>query len=123
MAKLVAVSQGNSYLERNGASTAIWNVASGQQVARLEGHDAFHTAVDFSTDGNALVTGSELGEITVWDLNTHEERMTITSDAGHLQVLKFTPNGQTLISGDVRGRVQIWKGAESHVVEKYEQLG
>jgi hypothetical protein len=76
-------------------------------------------AAAFSSDGNTVATASELGEITLWDLNTLEERMTVKWEGNDVESsgwlsplvrsLAFSPDGRTLVSSDGTARVWLWQ--------------
>ena len=98
----LAVAEGTNFRPRDGAVTILFDVATGRQLATLRGDDALHSAVAFSSDGKTLATASERGEITLWDLNTHEERMTLTWEGQNvestewslfIESLAFLPDG------------------------------
>ena len=45
----------------------LWDLATGQEVARLEGHTNYVFSLAFSPDGNSLVSGSGDGTVRIWD--------------------------------------------------------
>jgi WD40 repeat protein len=49
-------------------ATRLWEVATGQEVLRLRGHDKDVSALAFAPDGRHLATGGEGGAVLVWDL-------------------------------------------------------
>ena len=86
--KTLAVSQGTNFQPHDGAATRLFDVATGRETATLRGDDALHLAVAFTSDGSTLATASENGEITLWDLATLEERMTLTWEGATHRVLR-----------------------------------
>jgi mitogen-activated protein kinase organizer 1 len=69
----VAIAPGGLRLCSCGMDRAaiMWDVASGQQLARLFGHDAKINACDFrKPDGSVVATGSDDGTCRVWDCRT-----------------------------------------------------
>jgi RNA polymerase sigma factor (sigma-70 family) len=51
----------------HGRAVTLWDVESGKEVARREGHAGDITAVAFAPDGKSLVTGSTDTTALVWD--------------------------------------------------------
>jgi WD40 repeat protein len=47
----------------------VWEVASGQERARLTGHRGCVSAVAFSPDGKTLATGGSDGRALLWKLS------------------------------------------------------
>ena len=77
----------------------------------------------FSSDGKTLATGTEEGTITVWDLETYEERIALSWDGHYVESLALSPDGRTLVSSDVDARVRIWRTASEEHVKQMELTG
>jgi WD40 repeat protein len=56
----------------------LWDVASGEEIARLEGHTERISVVAFSPDGARLVSGSDDGTIRLWDVASGREMAHLT---------------------------------------------
>ena len=130
--KTLAVSQGTNFQPHDGAATRLFDVATGRETATLRGDDALHLAVAYSSDGSTLATASENGEITLWDLTTLEERMTLTWEGANIESsewssfiesMAFSPDGRTLVSSDANARVWLWRSAGQDRVEQRERAG
>jgi RNA polymerase sigma factor (sigma-70 family) len=46
----------------------LWDVVTGKELSRLEGHDSDVTALAFSPDGTRLVSGQRNSTVLVWDV-------------------------------------------------------
>ncbi len=88
---------------------ALWRVLlSVQQYNRLEGHTAAVLTVDFSPDGQHLVTAGVDGTIKLW----HRDGRLLQTLRGHpvvLRSVKFSPDGTLLASGGDDTSVKIWQ--------------
>jgi WD40 repeat protein len=91
----------------------LWNVASGEQKARLAGHKSVIRTIAFSPDGRWLATASgdrtgaaHMGEARIWDVRTNRESSILTGHHGGVFTLAFTPDGRTLITGGEDGVVR-----------------
>jgi len=130
--KTLAVSQGTDFQPHDGAATRLFDVATGRETATLRGDDALHLAVAYSSDGSTLATASENGEITLWDLTTLEERMTLTWEGANIESsewspfiesMAFSPDGRTLVSSDANARIWLWRSAGQDRVDQRERAG
>jgi WD40 repeat protein len=47
----------------------MWDVVTGKELARLEGHRGTVTSLAWSADGKTLVSGSNDGTALAWDVS------------------------------------------------------
>ena len=81
----------------------IWR-KDGTLLHILEGHQGPVWSVNFSPDGQTIVSGSEDGTVKLW---RKDGTILTTIDAqGLVRSVSFSPDGQTIVSGSVD-----WKGA------------
>ena len=79
----------------------LWDMATGRQIRRFEGHARWGNSVAFSPDGTQLASGVDGGGILLWDVATGQElrhigrhRFAITTYS-----VVFSPDGTKLASG------------------------
>ena len=96
----------------------VWNVASRENIATLEGHrnempsvedfDTSHRigSLDFSTDGTLLASGSRDGTVKLWNVATWTNSATIEHTDG-IALVAFLPDG-TLAFADFGDTVTLW---------------
>jgi WD40 repeat protein len=81
----------------------LWDVTSGTETARLEGHASFVAALCLLTDGR-LASGSSDKIIRLWEIAAQREITRLEIDA---PVLCFASlSGNRLVAGDALGRLQ-----------------
>jgi WD40 repeat protein len=98
----------------SGAATTgtpeIWNLATGQRVARLAVEAGSATTWLASGDGRRLITGGSDGTVRVWDGSRYELLLTLTTD-GAVTALSMSADGQRIAAGTSTGAVHVWTAA------------
>ena len=99
----------------------LWDVASQKKIAELKGHTYQVVTVAFSPDGKTLASGScavranevcQKGGIILWNTATNTAIGTLGQDltnfTGIVYSIAFSPDGDTLVSGDEGGALRLW---------------
>lgn len=94
----------------------LWEVATGREQ-RLKGHHSAIVGLDFSPDGDRLVTASVDGNIRLWNVATGEAIAALTGHAEEASDVAFSPDGRTLASIGARNSVKFW-----HVATRRELM-
>jgi WD40 repeat protein len=85
----------------------LWDVATGKEQAGLKPCGPF-CRVTFSADGKLLAAvsdsevsdyGKEIGEVTLWDVASGQQRDPLPDAGGGFSSVAFTPDGKTLAAG------------------------
>ncbi|MGE4180889.1 MAG: WD40 repeat domain-containing serine/threonine protein kinase [Limisphaerales bacterium] len=107
--KLLASSSGLGY-----SAISLWDVASGSELRRLEGHRGWVSALVFWPDGKTLASSSGDQTIRLWDL-THLDHVppprVLVGQQSELWNLVLLPDARTLVSGSEDGSVYLWDTA------------
>ena len=100
----------------------IWDLPAGREVATLPGHDDAISGLAFSPDGRLLASHSSDRSsrryvleseprdrtIRVWDIATRRELRRFEGHRGAINVITFTPDGRSLISGSDDATALVW---------------
>jgi WD40 repeat protein/DNA-binding SARP family transcriptional activator len=86
----------------------IWDVRSGDEVARLVGHTGAVNDVEFAPDGGLLATGSVDGTVRLWDAKAGVERLVLRGHEGVVWDVAFSRDGSKLASASPDGKVRVW---------------
>ena len=85
----------------------IWDVQSGQEVCKLEGHSGPVISVSFSPDGSQVVSGS-YKTIRIWDVQSGQEVCKLEGHSDSVSSVSFSPDGSQVVSGSDDITVRIW---------------
>jgi WD40 repeat protein len=71
----------------------VWDVSTGKEKAKLEGHGDQVTSVSFSRDGLSIVYGSADKTVRVRDVSTGEEKAKLEGHGAMVSSVSFSPEG------------------------------
>lgn len=89
----------------------LWDATTGKGVGVLEGRRGPLTSVAFFPD-DALVSGSENGYLTVWDVQRKQPRFGLSQD--QVKTLAVAPDGKTLATSAGKGVIRLWNLDEAN---------
>ncbi|MEO0756183.1 MAG: NB-ARC domain-containing protein [Cyanobacteria bacterium J06648_16] len=91
-------------------SVRLWDIPSGKLQQVCWGHQNFVKSLAFSpVDPHRLVSASLDGTIRVWNSQTGRCEQTLSSAQPEVVQVRFTPDGQRLVSSGNDGRVYCWE--------------
>ena len=108
--RLLASASGDSTVK-------LWDVATREKIATLEGHTDFVWSVVFSPDGRLLASGSPDGTVKLWDVATGREIDTLEGHEGPITSVSFSPDGRLLASGSYDSTVKLWDVATGREID------
>ena len=73
----------------------------------------------FSPEGRWLITGSQLGEFTLWSANDFAFNRIITAHEKAIRCMRWSNGGEFMITGDLDGTVKIWNPSIRMLSEKH----
>ncbi|MBL7187157.1 MAG: protein kinase [Phycisphaerae bacterium] len=92
----------------------IWDVASGDEVMTLRGHENWIWWIAFSPDGRRIVSSSNDKTIKVWDANNGTEMMTLRGHHELVWSVVFSPDGKRIASGNWNKTIKVWDVASGN---------
>lgn len=114
---------GKQLASAGGDSTIrLWQIATGQTVDVLHGHQAEVTDVVFNLDGSSLLSSSNDRSIRVWDAGSGRELHKLGSFTdGATSALDFSPDGGKLVSGSDDGSIRVWGMEKQECILKLQE--
>ncbi len=113
---------GRTLLTSSADKTArLWNVETGKQAHRLQGHFSDVNDVGFSPDNNQLLTAGQDGTVIVWTRAngdwsssnaTIQQGEPFRGHDGAVYSATFSADGDSVISGGYDRTIRIWKPGE-----------
>ncbi|MEM7531224.1 MAG: hypothetical protein AAF639_03535 [Chloroflexota bacterium] len=99
---------GNQIAGGNSNRIQLWDAKSGEAVAHLDGHSCRVNSVEFTPDGEKIISGSSDGTIRVWKAHSSEKAIRLSKPVGTVIWVEFSPDGERiLICGGAHSGVQI----------------
>lgn len=102
----------------NTGTAKLWDVATGDEVVRFEGHTREVNSIAFSPDGKLLASGS-YGELLLWDVTTGDELRRFDVQGRWVNSVTFSPDGKLLASG-IGNLLVLWDVATGDEVVRFE---
>lgn len=84
----------------------VWEWRSETYVLKQQGHYFDLNVVDYSPDGRIIATGADDAKLKLWDTNSGFCYVTFTEHAAPVTGVKFTANGQAVVSCSLDGTVR-----------------
>jgi len=88
---------------------AVWDVASGRQLARFG--SGVIDDVAFSPDGQRVVSGQMNRTVTVWDAGSGQMLAQMSGHQKRVLSVAFSPDGKVVASGSEDGAARLWDAA------------
>ncbi len=98
----------------------LWDLATGKEVRRLEGHEAGVYRAVFSPDGKRLASVASDQTIRLWDVDRGAEIFRLRFEGTIRSNLAFSPDGKLLAAGTTNHTAFIWDVAQQREARRIE---
>jgi WD40 repeat protein/S1-C subfamily serine protease/tRNA A-37 threonylcarbamoyl transferase component Bud32 len=111
---------------RDGTDSAIrvWDVETGREVRRLDGHRGIVWTVAVSPDGRRLLSAGADSQVILWDAQTGARVRGYRGHTAAVRCAAFLPDGQRAVSCSSDRTIRLWEaetGAEVGVLHGHTQ--
>jgi WD40 repeat protein/serine/threonine protein kinase len=76
----------------------LWDVESGRQIGHIDNRGQRVNTLAFAPDGHRVAAGNTTGELSLYDLDTFEERRRFQGHRAWIHSVAFSPDGKQLLS-------------------------
>lgn len=100
----------------------IWDLSTGRELHRLEGHQGQVNGLALSPDGRTLASASWDGSVRLWDSGTGEALRTMTGHESSVSDVAFSADGSLVYSASADGTIRTWdvaSGTETRILVKH----
>jgi WD40 repeat protein len=100
---------GKRLLSANSRTIRLWDLETGAELKRFEGHTGGVEWVAFTPDGRRIISAGADGTVRVWDVADGKERCCFRGHAGGVQGVSVSPDGRHALSGSWDGTLRLWR--------------
>ncbi|MCP3166720.1 WD40 repeat domain-containing protein [Myxococcus qinghaiensis] len=101
----------------DGNNVRVWDVATGECVQVMEGHEGEVRGIAWSADGTQLASGSRGHDARIWDVATGALLKDFPGQEGQVTSVAFSPDGRLLASGNLGWLVHVFEVDSGRLVK------
>lgn len=99
-------------------SIKLWKVATGEEIASLNGHTARVTSVCYSADGTHIVSSSGDGTIKLWNATTRDMKRSCAAHIGEVLSCSMSNKGLICASVGEDKALYVWDMSKGTMIAK-----
>lgn len=103
-----------------GEEVILWNIASGEEIARLKGVRGSVRAVAFSDQGDQILAATLDHAVFLWDAKTREQTRELHFETPAIYDAAFSPDGQRVAGGTYVGVAYVFDATSGERLLKFK---
>lgn len=115
----VAYSPDGRFVLTGSQEARLWEVDTGRELRRFEGHLYGVRSVAFSPDGRQVLTGGD-STARIWDTATGLELRRFEGHTSDVRAAAFSPNGRYVVTASVDGTARLWDTATGNELRRFQ---
>lgn len=104
---------------RRDRTIRVWDVQTGEELNKFEGHEASVESVVFSPSGKQILSGSRDETMCLWDIDSGLKVRCFEGQVGAVRAVAFNSNGSMAISGSILGYITLWDVATGQIIRSF----
>ena len=109
-------------------SIILWDIATGEEIRRFQGHESSVSKVEFNPDGTMLASASADATIRLWDVETGEQiRQFVALDNADgnshdssANDVTFSPAGTMILSSSWDSTLRLWSVETGEEISRFQ---
>lgn len=97
----------------------LFDVASGAETRRFEGHTAPVTVIAFSSDGSTILSGSTDASVRLWDVASGQEIRRFNGQTTAIWSIGYSLDGKYIAAGSQDGTVMVWDSRTGDILRQF----
>ncbi len=119
----IAISPDGKYVVTPGGNDGIarlWDVQTGDELQTYHGHMMPIGAVEFSNDGEWILTGSSDGTARLWETHSGDLLLEFVGHNGPVRSLAFSPDNQQIATGSQDTTARLWDTNNGTMIQQFD---
>src|SRR5262249_61605252 len=100
----------------------LWDVKTGKEIKRFEGHKGGVHQVAFSPDGGRVLSGCADGTARLWDVESGQEVKRFAGHSREVLWVAFSPDGWRVFTGSYDNTVRAWDVQPAKDIRQFNVL-
>ncbi len=99
---------GGPWEDKKFGFAGVWNIATGERVAKMEGMPDAVLGIAVSRDGKQVATAGHDGATRLWNAETGKSIKVLTRSNWPLEWVDYSPDGKLLATGSYDDKATVW---------------